>query len=90
VTVGPLEIAARIIAILDEIGIPYALGGSVASSLVGEPRATADADVAIRLSAEHQAAILERAHDAFYVPDTRPVPRSEVKRRSRSSTPRTA
>ena len=37
-TVGPLDILSRVIAILDDLGIPYALGGSLASSLVGEPR----------------------------------------------------
>jgi hypothetical protein len=57
---GPLDIALRVVAILDGLGIPYVLGGSLASSLVGEPRSTADVDVAIRI-AEEDVAPLERA-----------------------------
>jgi hypothetical protein len=67
-TVGPLDTLSRVIAILDDVGIPYALGGSLASSLVGEPRATADADVAIRLGVGHEVEFLERASVNFYVP----------------------
>jgi hypothetical protein len=66
--VGPLDIVSRVIAILDDLNIPYALGGSLASSLVGEPRATADADVAVRLGTEHVVEFLERASERFYVP----------------------
>jgi hypothetical protein len=44
-------LALRVVEILDEFGIPYVLGGSLASSVVGEPRATADVDMAIRLDA---------------------------------------
>ena len=52
---GPLDITLRVVAILDDLGIPYVLGGSLASSLVGEPRATADGDLAIRIDEEHVA-----------------------------------
>lgn len=44
---GPLALVSRLAAILDELDISYALGGSVASSFFGEPRATADVDLAI-------------------------------------------
>jgi hypothetical protein len=47
---GPLVIALRVVATLDDLGIPYVLGGSLASSIVGEPRATADVDMAIRIA----------------------------------------
>lgn len=65
---GPLALVVRIAAILDDLDIPYALGGSVASSFFGEPRATADVDIAIRLSVESGESFLERALAEFYVP----------------------
>ena len=67
-TDGPLALVARVAAILDDLDIPYALGGSVASSFFGEPRATADVDIAIRLNAESGESFLERALAEFYVP----------------------
>jgi hypothetical protein len=66
--IGPLDTAHRVVAILDDLHIPYALGGSLASSLVGEPRTTVDADIAIRVSADHEQELLERASALFYVP----------------------
>lgn len=65
---GPLALVIRIAAILDDLDIPYALGGSMASSFFGEPRATADVDIAIRLNAESGESFLERALAEFYVP----------------------
>jgi hypothetical protein len=47
---GPPVIALRVVATLDVLGIPYVLGGSLASSIVGEPRTTADVDMAIRIA----------------------------------------
>jgi hypothetical protein len=65
---GPLELVRQVAALLDELGIPYALGGSMASSLFGEPRSTADVDIAIKIEHDAGAALLERARAEFYVP----------------------
>jgi hypothetical protein len=54
--------------ILDDLGVPYALGGSVASSVFGEPRATADVDIAIRVEPEAGEALVGRMQAEFYVP----------------------
>jgi len=67
-TKGPLELAGQVAAMLDQLGIDYALGGSMASSLLGEPRSTVDVDIAIKLEDQAGAALLERATAAFYVP----------------------
>lgn len=67
-TKGPLELVRQVATILDDLGIPYALGGSMASSLVGEPRSTVDVDIAIKLDESTGPALLERANAAFYVP----------------------
>ena len=65
---GPLELVGQVAAILDELGIPYALGGSMASSLIGEPRSTVDVDIAIKLEGHAGAALLDRVNAEFYVP----------------------
>lgn len=39
----PLIVVASLADIFDELGIPYLVGGSLASSLYGIPRATQDA-----------------------------------------------
>lgn len=54
---------------LEDARIPYAVVGSVASSVYGEPRATNDVDVLIQLSPD-DAARLSQAFPAgeFYVP----------------------
>ena len=57
----------QIAAVLDDLEIPYVLGGSLASSLVGEPRSTADVDVAISVGEAGLAALLEAVRDEFYV-----------------------
>jgi hypothetical protein len=45
---GPLDIAARVAGLLDALGLEYSIGGSVASSFSGEPRATLDIDFVVR------------------------------------------
>lgn len=67
-TKGPLELVGQVAAILDELGVPYALGGSMASSLIGEPRSTVDVDIAIKLDVEAGDVLLGRASADFYVP----------------------
>ena len=65
---GSLSVVCRIAAILDELSIPYALGGSVASSFFGEPRATSDVDVAIRVDMKLGERLVGRVGAEFYVP----------------------
>ncbi len=67
-TKGPLDLVRQVAHLLDELDIPYALGGSMASSLFGEPRSTVDVDIAIRLAPDQGIELLERAEADFYVP----------------------
>jgi hypothetical protein len=64
---GPIDLALEVAAVLDRLGISYVLGGSLASSLVGEPRATVDIDLAIRLGAADVDRLLAELGAAFYV-----------------------
>jgi hypothetical protein len=56
--------AARV---LDQLGISYAVGGSLASSLWGIPRSTQDADLVADLRSEHVQAFVSGVEGAFYV-----------------------
>lgn len=67
-TKGPLDLVRQLATILDDLAIPYALGGSMASSLIGEPRSTVDVDIAIKLRSDSEHALLERVTSEFYVP----------------------
>lgn len=48
----PIAVALEVSAILERHRIPYVIGGSVASTLFGEPRATMDVDFAVQLETE--------------------------------------
>lgn len=61
------EVALRVAAALDELGIVYTLGGSLASSLQGEPRATNDVDFAVRIEEHHVAGLIERLGPDFVI-----------------------
>lgn len=64
---GPVDLALEVAALLDDLSIPYVLGGSVASSLVGEPRATVDVDLAVRLQRAQVGALVAALGTAYYV-----------------------
>ncbi len=51
-SVDEAEILLWMCTVLEELGIEYEIGGSVASSLHGDPRQTRDADLVVDLSAD--------------------------------------
>ncbi len=51
---------------LEEIGIPYAVGGSLASSMHGVMRSTLDVDIIADLQPEHVRPLLEAFSQEFY------------------------
>lgn len=63
----PLRIAAVVGAAFDALGIEWLIGGSVASSLHGVPRATQDLDLVADLSFAHAEPLVERLTDDFYI-----------------------
>ena len=52
---------------IEALGIRYFVGGSVASSAHGVPRASLDADLVADLGPDHVAPLVARLQDAYYV-----------------------
>ena len=61
-----LAAVARVVAVFERLGIDYFVGGSVASSVFGEPRQTLDADLIAKLLARNVQALLEGLGSDFY------------------------
>ncbi len=53
--------------VLDELNVPYVVGGSLASSLHGIPRSTQDADLVAALRIDHIQPFIGRVEGAFYL-----------------------
>lgn len=71
---------APVIAALDELGIAYYIGGSLASSLHGIPRSTMDVDLVAMLRPDQVVALVGKLQDQYYV-DEQTV-REAIQRRS--------
>ena len=63
---NPLILAVALGGQLDELGIKYAVGGSVASSFYGEPRSTLDIDVAVQGDTKTLRQLLDDVAADFY------------------------
>jgi hypothetical protein len=66
-TIDPIEVALVVTGHLEALGIPHTIGGSLASSLAGEPRSTLDIDIVAALDQRHVDALVSRLSGAFYV-----------------------
>lgn len=62
-----LDIALLVTGILERLGVPHMVAGSLASSLHGIPRATQDIDVVADLSEDRIGPLVDALGDAFYV-----------------------
>jgi hypothetical protein len=67
VIADPIELARKIADILLPLNIPYVVGGSVASSLLGENRSTQDLDLVIDLEARTAQRLIDAMSGEFYI-----------------------
>ncbi len=65
--IDPIAIAADIAAILEDLGIRYVIGGSVASSVMGEPRSTLDLDLMVEADEPLLRRLVARLKETYYV-----------------------
>lgn len=64
---GELEVALDVGQKLDALGVTWLVGGSVASSILGEPRATADVDLVADLRGRHVSALFAALVETYYI-----------------------
>jgi hypothetical protein len=62
-----LEITLRVAGVCERLGVPYAVVGSLASSLHGITRATQDVDIVASLTPAHVGAFASDLRDEFYL-----------------------
>lgn len=67
----PLQLALRVLRVLEGLGVEAWIGGSLASSIFGIPRATQDADIIANLSLEMARPLVERLGSEFYADEER-------------------
>jgi hypothetical protein len=65
----PLEVAWSVASVLDQLNVPYYIGGSAASGQHGIPRSTRDVDLCADLKVEHISPFVSALQEDFYVPE---------------------
>jgi hypothetical protein len=63
----PVEVTIKVTAVFDGLGIPYLIGGSLASVLYGVVRTTHDADIVAEMRSEHIQPFIEALQGEFYL-----------------------
>lgn len=66
----PIAMALRLAAVFEACGIRYLVGGSVASSLTGEPRSTLDLDMVVAIEAEDVSCLVDRLGAEFHADES--------------------
>ena len=62
-----LGVALQVARALEAVGVDYLIGGSMASSMVGEPRSTLDVDFVVRLTEGQIQPLLDALGEDFFV-----------------------
>lgn len=62
---------APVVQVFEDLGLAYYVGGSVASSTHGVPRASIDADVVVDLDPAHVGMLVQRLEGAYYIDEGR-------------------
>ncbi|MBW6472352.1 MAG: hypothetical protein K0B14_04440 [Anaerolineaceae bacterium] len=65
----PIEVTLKVTQVLENLGIPYLIGGSLASTLYGMVRTTQDSDIVAEMRIEHLQPFVSALHGEFYLDD---------------------
>lgn len=65
----PIEVTLRVTAVFEMLGVPYLIGGSLASALYGMVRTTQDSDIVAEMQLVHLQPFVSALQDEFYVDD---------------------
>ena len=63
----PIEVTLRVTGVLEKLGIPYLIGGSLASTLHGMIRTTQDSDIITQMRMEHIQPFVSSLQDEFFI-----------------------
>jgi hypothetical protein len=63
----PIEVTLKVTNLLEKLGVPYLIGGSLASTLYGMVRTTQDSDIVAEMRLEHVQPFVIALQDEFYV-----------------------
>ena len=65
----PIEVTLKVTDVFEKLGVPYLIGGSLASALYGMVRTTQDADIVAEMRLEHLRPFVFALQDEFYIDD---------------------
>lgn len=65
----PIEVTLKVTGVLEKLGVPYLIGGSLASALYGMVRTTQDSDIVAEMRLEHLQPFVSALQNEFYVDD---------------------
>jgi len=63
----PIEVTLKVTGVLEKLGIPYLIGGSLASTLYGMIRSTQDSDIVAEMQSEHVQAFIAALQNEFFI-----------------------
>ena len=63
----PVEVTLKVTDAFEKLGVPYLIGGSLASTLHGMVRTTQDSDVIAEMRPEHLQPFVLALQDEFYI-----------------------
>jgi hypothetical protein len=65
----PISVTLKVTGILEKLGVPYLIGGSLASTLYGMVRTTQDSDIITEMRPEHIRPFIAALENEFYIDD---------------------
>ncbi len=63
----PVEVTLKVTGVFERLGVPYLIGGSLASTLYGTVRTTQDSDIVAEMQMEHLPTFISALQDEFYM-----------------------
>ena len=63
----PVEVTLMVTGVLEKLGVPYLIGGSLASTLYGMVRTTQDSDIITGMRPEHIEPFIAALQDEFFI-----------------------
>ena len=63
----PIEVTLKVTSVLEKLGVPYLIGGSLASTLYGMVRSTQDSDIIAEMRREHIEPFVSSLQNDFFI-----------------------